>query len=160
MKNTYKNRYGDVFTYKENDHQDILWKGNFEYCRIGMPNDYTEAYNQYLKDNEHVQNLMSFNQFKDVVHEYDDETNKYIYDKYVKLIKSIPDKISMIDPSGGPYMYLGMSLDSFGFKDYVIKEFVPIKRGYKIITEKCEHCHQAGGKHKMSCPTQKIQINL
>lgn len=25
---------------------------------------------------------------------------------------------------------------------------------------KCEYCHQENGNHKMSCPTQKIQINL
>jgi hypothetical protein len=39
----YKNRYGDVFTFTEDDHQDILWEGDFEWCRIGMPNDYTRG---------------------------------------------------------------------------------------------------------------------
>jgi hypothetical protein len=24
----------------------------------------------------------------------------------------------------------------------------------------CKHCHQENGNHKMSCPTQKTQINL
>jgi hypothetical protein len=29
---TYKNRYGDVFTFTKDDNHDILWEGNFEYC--------------------------------------------------------------------------------------------------------------------------------
>jgi hypothetical protein len=131
----YTNRYGDKFTFEKTDDGHILWKGNFEYCRIGMPNDYTEAYNQYLHDNKHVQDLMSFNQFKDVVHEYDDETHKYIYDKYIKLIKSIPDKISMVDPSGGPYLAEGMNLKLLdkSYNRMIIKEFEPHPEGYKII---------------------------
>ena len=49
MKN-YKNRYGDVFSFVEDDDYNILWEGNFEYCRFGMPNDYTNAYNAYCND--------------------------------------------------------------------------------------------------------------
>jgi len=105
------------------DDGNVLWEGNFKYCRFGMPNDYTKAYNQYVNDNKHVQSLMSFNQFKDVVHEYDDETHQYIYDKYVRMVESIKDKISMIDPSGGPYISVGMSLSPFGFKDLKVKDF-------------------------------------
>lgn len=131
----YTNRYGDKFTFEKTDDGHVLWKGNFEYCRIGMPNDYTEAYNQYLHDNKHVQDLMSFNQFKDAVHEYDDETHKYIYDKYIKLIKSIPDKISMVDPSGGPYLAEGMNLKLLdkSYNRMIIKEFERHPEGYKII---------------------------
>ena len=136
MKNTYKNRYGDIFTFTLQDDGNVLWEGNFEYCRIGMPNDYTKAYNQYVNDNKHVQSLMSFNQFKDVVHEYDDETHQYIYDKYVRMVESIKDKISMIDPSGGPYISVGMHLSSFGFKDLKVKDFETKENGYLIITDK------------------------
>lgn len=155
----YKNRYGDVFTFTEDENHDVLWEGNFEFCRIGMPNDYTDAYNAYLKDNEHSQSLMTLNQFKDAVHNYDDETLKYDYPQYIKLVKSLDDEIEMVDPSGGPYLSRGMSLDSLGFKGYHIADFKPIETGMKIITEKCPMCHLAGG-HKMSCSTQKIQINL
>jgi hypothetical protein len=136
MKNTYKNRYGDIFTFTLQDDGNVLWDGNFKYCRFGMPNDYTKAYNQYVNDNKHVQSLMSFNQFKDVVHEYDDETHQYIYDKYVRMVESIKDKISMIDPSGGPYISVGMPLSSFGFKDLKVKDFETKENGYLIITDK------------------------
>ncbi len=136
MKNTYKNRYGDIFTFTLQDDGNVLWEGNFEYCRIGMPNDYTKAYNQYVNDNKHVQSLMSFNQFKDVVHEYDDETHQYIYDKYVRMVESIKDKISMIDPSGGHYIGVGMSLSPFGFKDLKVKDFETKENGFLIITDK------------------------
>ena len=105
----HKNRYGDIFTFIENDDHDILWQGNFEYCRIGTSNDNT---------------------------------------------------IEMIDPSGGPYIAREMRLDSIGFDKYVVKDFEKIDGGYKIITEKCEHCGQPANRHKMSCSTQKIQINL
>jgi hypothetical protein len=136
MKNTYKNRYGDIFTFTLQEESNVLWDGNFKYCRFGMPNDYTKAYNQYVNDNKHVQSLMSFNQFKDVVHEYDDETHQYVYDKYVRMVESIKDKISMIDPSGGPYISVGMPLSSFGFKDLKVKDFEIKENGYLIITDK------------------------
>lgn len=132
----YKNRYGDVFTFTEDDHQDILWEGNFEYCRIGMPNDYTKAYEAYLKDNEHVQSLMPLKQFKEAVHEYDDETHQYVYDKYVRMVSSLVNEIDMVDPSGGCYLSSGMSLDFLGFKNCIIEKFEPIPTGYKIIIKK------------------------
>jgi hypothetical protein len=46
-----------------------------------------EAYEAYLKDNEHVHSLMPLQQFKEAVHEYDDETHQYIYDKYVRMVE-------------------------------------------------------------------------
>lgn len=136
MKITYKNRYNDIFTFTLQEDGNIFWDGKFEWCRFGMPNDYTNAYNQYLNDNKHNKDAMSFNQFKEEVHRWDDETNQYVYDKYVRLVKSIPDKISMVDPSGGPFVSVGMPLDSFGFEGLVVKDFVQKDDGYLIITEK------------------------
>lgn len=156
----YKNRYGDVFTFTEDDDHNILWEGNFQFCRFGMPNDYTRAYEAYLKDNEHSKSLMTLTQFKDVVHNYDDETLSYDYPKYIKMVDCLRDEIDMVDPSGGPYLSRGMSMNSFGFEGYKIKDFKKIDTGYKIITEKCPMCHLAGGVHKMGCETRKIQINL
>jgi hypothetical protein len=156
----YKNRYGDVFTFTEDDHQDVLWEGNFGYCRIGFPNDYTTAYKEYIDDNCNSDHCMSLKQFKDEVHRYDDETHQYVYDKYNRMVDSLKDEIDMVDPSGGPYISRGMSLDSFGFKDYIVKDFKRIDTGYKIITEKCAYCHLTGKKHKMGCETRKIQINI
>lgn len=160
MKNTYKNRYGDEYTFTRDENHDILWEGNFEYCRTGMPNDYTRAYEAYLKDNEHTESVMSLELFKKAVHEWDDETNNYHYPEYNRMVESLKDEIDMVDPSGGPYISRGMSLDSFGFKNYVVKDFKPIDTGIKIITEKCAYCNQPAGIHKMGCETRKIQINL
>jgi hypothetical protein len=157
MKNTYKNRYNDIFTFTRDENHDILWEGEFKYSRIGLPNDYTKAYEAYCNDTKEP---MSLETFKKAVHEWDDETSKHYYPEYVKMVESLSNEISMIDPSGGPYISRGMPLDSFGFKDYVVKDFKRIDTGYKIITEKCAYCNQAAGIHKMGCETRKIQINL
>jgi hypothetical protein len=157
MKNTYKNRYNDIFTFTRNDDNDILWEGEFKYCRIGMPNDYTKAYEAYCND---TKEQMSLEVFKKAVHEWDDKTNKHYYPEYVTMVESLSNEISMIDPSGGPYISRDMPLDSFGFKNYVVKDFQRIDTGYKIITEKCAYCNQAAKIHKMSCASHKIRINL
>ena len=136
MKNSYKNRYGDTYTFTEDDDHDILWEGAFEHCRFGMPNDYTRAYEAYLKDNEHTELVMSLELFKKAVHEYDDETHTHYFPEYVRMVDSLANEIDMVDPSGGPYISRGMPLDSFGFKNYIVKDFKRIDTGYKIITEK------------------------
>ena len=136
MKNTYKNRYGDEFTFEKTDDGNILWKGDFTYCRIGYPNDYTSAYNAYIHDHKHVQDLMSFNQFKDVVHEYDDENQHYTHDKYLRLVETNTDVIDMVDPSGGCYISSGMNLSFLGFPDSFVKEFKQTTNGFEIILEK------------------------
>ena len=156
MKNTYKNRYGDEFTFTRDENHDILWEGEFKWCRFGMPNDYTRAYEAYCND---VETPIPLEEFKKAVHHYDDETLTYDYPEYNRMVDSLKNEIEMVDPSGGPYISRGMSLGSFGFKDYVVKDFKRIDTGYKIITEKCAYCNQARG-HKMSCSTQKIQINI
>ena len=152
----YKNRYGDMFTFTEDDNHDVLWEGDFKWCRFGMPNDYTRAYEAYCND---VETPIPLEEFKKAVHHYDDETLTYDYPEYNRMVDSLKNEIEMVDPSGGPYISRGMSLGSFGFKDYVVKDFKRIDTGYKIITEKCAYCNQARG-HKMSCSTQKIQINI
>lgn len=135
----YKNRYGDVFTFTKDENHDILWEGNFEYCRVGYPNDYLKAYDKYCKD--HIENFyngerMSLPQFKSVVHHYNDETLTYDYPEYIKMVDCLRDEIDMIDPSGGPYISRGMSLDFLGFEGYVVKDFKSTGTGMKIITEK------------------------
>ena len=44
------NRYGDKFTFTPQEDGTILWEGNFEYSRIGYPNDYTKAFFEYTRD--------------------------------------------------------------------------------------------------------------
>jgi hypothetical protein len=134
-KKTYKNRYGDIFTFILQDDDNVLWEGNFKYCRIGMPNDYTKAYKEYIDDNCNSDHCMSLKQFKEEVHRYDDESHQYVYDKYVRMVESLTDKISMVDPSGGPYISVGMSLSSFGFNDLKVKDFVQEDNGFLIVTE-------------------------
>ena len=130
----YKNRYGDVFTFTKDENHDILWEGNFEWCRYGMPNDYTEAYKTYCED---MGNLLTMEEFETAVHKYDDIKQKYVLgDKYIRLVGSLKNEIDMVDPSGGCYLARGMKLDFLGFKDYIIKDFKKIDTGYKIIIEK------------------------
>jgi hypothetical protein len=129
----YKNRYGDVFTFTEDEHQDILWEGDFKWCRFGMPNDYTRAYEAYCND---VKTPMSLEQFKKAVHEWDDETNKHHYPEYVKMVDCLKDEIDMVDPSGGCYISRGMSLKFLGFEDCIVEDFKRIPTGYKIIIKK------------------------
>ena len=153
---TYKNRYGDVFTFTKDDNKDVLWEGNFEYCRFGMPNDYTRAYEAYCND---VTEPMPLEEFKEAVHEYDVDIKEYrLGYTYLTMVDSLAHEIDMVDPSGGPYITRGMSLSSFGFKDYVVKDFQKINTGYKIVTEKCAYCNLAGGVHKMGCETRSVTI--
>lgn len=134
MKTNYKNRYGDIFTFELQDDGNILWSGNFKYCRFGFPNDYTKAYEKWRNDFPKTE-MLSLEDFKNVVHQYDDETSQYIYDKYVRMIEPIKDKIDMVDPSGGCYLSSGMTLSIVGFPDLVVKEFEQVETGFKIITQ-------------------------
>jgi hypothetical protein len=56
--------------------------------------------------------------------------------EYVRMVESVRYKISMADPSGGPYICVGMPLTDFGFKGLVVKDIEPLDSGYKIIVEK------------------------
>jgi hypothetical protein len=134
MKTTYKNRYGDEFTFTLQNDGNVLWEGKFEYIRIGYPNDYTKAYQSYLDDREGLDedNILCLEEFKRDVHEYKDGV--YLYPEYIKLVKPLTDEIDMVDPSGGPYMSRGMSLDRFGFERLKIKDFKNVDEGYLIIT--------------------------
>lgn len=134
MKTKYKNRYGDVYTFSLDNDGNILWEGKFEWCRCGWPNDYTQAYNKYVEDG----GKMSLDKFKEEVHVWDEDKNKYKLDKYVKLVKSDTTKINMVDPSGGPYIGEGYNMSQFSdeFKDKIVDSFESIKTGYKIITKK------------------------
>lgn len=160
MKSSYENRYGDVFTFTLDSDNNILWEGNFQYVRFGMPNDYSAAYEAYLHDREGIDedHLLSLEEFKVDVHEY--QGNQHLYPEYVKLVKSITNAISMIDPSGGPYISRGMSLTHLGFKDYVVDNFERIENGYKIITKKCNFCGSSTYNHKMSCKSQKCTVHI
>lgn len=129
---TYKNRYGDLFIFtKEDQSQDILWEGDFEFSRFGWPNDYSKAYSEYLRDGGD----MEIEEFEDAVHEYDEENRQYVYEKYLKLVTSNKSIINMVDPSGGPYITSGYDMGRIGeeFNGMIVKELKRTPTGYKII---------------------------
>lgn len=140
------NRYNDTFTFTKDDEGNILWEGNFEYCRIGYPNDYSQAYAEYLKTegNPPHDHTLSLEQFKVEVHRqlYDELANWIgpcpIAEKYSPLVGSVRDKIDMVDPSGGPYIKSGMDMENLSkeFKGIIVEEFQRIPTGYKIKCKK------------------------
>jgi hypothetical protein len=126
----YKNRYNDVYSFTKDDDNNVLWEGNFRWCRMAWPNDYGPAYKQYLKDEP---SPMSFEDFQEAVH-------KEGLEKYQVLVKSDMTRIHMVDPSGGPYLTEGMHLGKWlgeGFENLIIDRFESIDTGFKIITKKC-----------------------
>lgn len=131
-KETMTNRYGDEFVFTLLEDGNIQWDGKFEYCRMGFPNDYTDAYRAYTTNG----GLLGLKEFKEEVHRsIYDEDDAYcgpsdIMRVYAPLVKTKTDVINMVDPSGGPYLTEGMK-----FWDKTIKEFKPNENGYLIITE-------------------------
>ena len=138
----YENRYGDVFTFTKQEDGNVLWEGNFKYCRFGSSNDYSLAYQNYCKDSSSMGiTPMHIEDFKEAIHEsVYDENDRYvgpsvIGDKYQSMVKSNP-WISMVDPSGGPFINEHSKLDIFGeeLKGLCVQLFEPIETGYKIHT--------------------------
>ena len=132
------NRYGDEFKFTLLEDGNIQWEGNFEYCRFGFPNIYTEAYKKYLEEECPIphDHCLSLEQFKVEVHRqiYDKDDNWVgpcdIAKKYQEMVVSDRDTIDMVDPSGGPYLSEGMKM-----LGKTIKEFKSNDKGYLIITE-------------------------
>ena len=138
----YKNRHGEVYTFTKQKDGSVLWEGNFEYCRFGSSNDYKLAYQNYCKDSSSMGiSPMHIEDFKNAVHEMVYENDQYvgpgvIAKQYQNLIKSNP-WISMVDPSGGPYLSEHTNLGEFfsdEFDGLCIRSFEPIETGYKINT--------------------------
>jgi hypothetical protein len=132
--NTLTNRYGNEYHFTPDSDGNLLWEGDFKWCRYGMPNDYSKAYRQYVDDGTPF-GFMEMEEFKEKVHEYDDEKREYVMKDYVQLVESRTDKISMVDPSGGPFIQEGMDPGNFhpDMNGKKIKGFEPIEGGYKII---------------------------
>jgi len=129
-KETYKNRYGDIYTFTPTSDGNILWEGSFSYTRFAWPNDYTAAYNTYLEQG----GTMPLNEFKKKVHEWDEEKKDYVMGReLIKLIKSDTSKLDMVDPSGGPYIGTGME-----WMGKIIVGIEPQEGGYLLVTEDIE----------------------
>ena len=46
-----------------------------------------------------------------------------------------PNDITMVDPSGGPYIPLGMDMKLFGFDGKIVNGFIPNEDGYEIVVD-------------------------
>ena len=123
------NRYGDEFTLTLQEDGTILWEGNFEHCRFGFPNDYTKAFFEYTRD---TGGGISLEQFKELVHAYDDEKESYVLEdrKYAELVTSNTAIINMVDPSGGPYLTRDMKIEQLSPKK--VDRFEWVEKGYII----------------------------
>ena len=127
------NRYNDVFTFEYNEKGNIQWSGNFEHSRFGVANVYDDAYNEYKKDG----GTLSMKEFIKEVHYYDPETFEFseISKTYRELVYSDWDTITMVDPSGGPYISKGADMSFFEMEGKV-SGFIPNEDGYEIVVEK------------------------
>jgi len=132
----YLNRYNDTYTFTLDEDNNILWEGSFEWCRFGMPNEYTKAYNQYLDDECYNDHCMMLEDFKAKIHDQW-HNEEHPMRKYVMLVESVKNKINMIDPSGGPCITVGDRMESFSeeFKGLVVRDIESIDGGYKLITK-------------------------
>ena len=133
----YTNRYNDTFTFTLQEDGNILWEGEFKHCRFGWPNVYKDAYQQYRKDGGQIH----IDEFKREIDDgsFDDNERwipSQINEQYAKLVYSDTKTINMVDPSGGPYISAGFSMDhiSEDFEDRIVKSFVPVETGYLIQT--------------------------
>lgn len=137
MKTIYKNRYEDEYVFTEDKDGNVLWEGSFNFCRFLCPNVYTEAYEKYKSDGGDI----SLKDFEVEVHRVVlDENGKYkemspISKKYGHMVYSDINDISMIDPSGGPYISIDTDLKYIDkiFENKIVKGFQKIETGYKIL---------------------------
>jgi len=126
----YKNRYGNVFTFKQLENGNIQWSGNFEYCRFGMPNDYSKAWKVFQKE----YGGLDYEEFVGAIHTYDEESNSYVFADLLPLVGSNKDIINMVDPSGGPFIKEGMDMKRYGLEG-IVKEFKSNEKGYEIVVQ-------------------------
>jgi hypothetical protein len=125
MKATYRNRYKDniIFDHKG---KTVTMSGYSPYFRISWPNVYDKAYEKYVEsaylDAKLESNqILTQEEFEKVLHVTKDEDSfesNALYKLFGKYIYSDTDTIDMIDPSGGPYLTVGMNLKMFFEQDY------------------------------------------
>lgn len=125
---SYKNRYGDEYTFSVADEHTVYWRGPFSHCRYSRPLDYSESYTNYRNNGGEF----SMDRFKVVVWEDDDLR------EYQKGVKTVDSMFEMVDPSGGPYIGIGdsMGLLTKGMVKGKVSKILPVDSNtYKIITE-------------------------
>jgi hypothetical protein len=138
MRAIYHNRYNDKITF---DHKGktVTMSGYSPYFRYSWPNKYDVAYTKYLAsaylDAKLEQSqMLTQEEFEKVLYVDKDDTgwhNNALYKLFGKYIYSDKDTIDMVDPSGGPYLSIGMNLKQFfgkGYEDLII-ESIKIGKG-------------------------------
>lgn len=119
----YSNRYKDQIKFEIIDDKTIKVTGYSPYYRMGWPNVYDKAYEAFVAEHaEHGMELVEFEEFKKVVHDYKNEKMR----PYSQLVYSDQNTIDMWDPSGGPYLHSGQDMREFfrdSSKPLIIKEF-------------------------------------
>jgi hypothetical protein len=106
MKTTYINRYKDNIIFEQIDNKTIIMSGyNPEWVRIGYTNIYDDAYERFKTDNPLLN--ITFEDFKSNI--FKDDSLR----KYWELITTDYDNLSMIDPSGGPCIFIGSDLNNY-----------------------------------------------
>jgi hypothetical protein len=136
---TYSNRYKDQIRFEFIGEKTIKVTGYSPYYRMGWPNVYDKAYEAYVAEHaEHGMELVDFDQFKKIVHEYKDEELRLKMRPYAELVYSDQNTIDMWDPSGGPYLHEGHDMREFFYKHkfpepLIINEFKTQEKGYVLI---------------------------
>ena len=108
----YENRYHDRIVFQQV--QENVWHMsgfNPHWCRHGWPNDYTVAYAAYCIDED---DPMPIEQFEKEVTRWYGSDKTDIAEKYGHMVTSDKSKISMFDPSGGPYVEVGQYWQKLG----------------------------------------------
>lgn len=132
---TYRNRYKDEIKFEFIGDKTIKVSGFSPYYRIGWPNVYDKAYESFINEQaEHGMELVELEEFKKIVHDYNNEKIK----PYSMLVYSDQNTIDMWDPSGGPYLSAGTDMREFFYKfkfpdPLIIKEFKTGYDGYVLI---------------------------
>lgn len=134
----YTNRYGDKLTFQLNEQRNIQWSGNFKHCRFGAANVYDDAYNEYKRDGGTLSMKEFINEVHDIIR---DENGDYVSpsrigQSYRELVYSDWNTITMVDPSGGPYIANEMDMGEFGFDGKIVNGFIPNEDGYEIVIKK------------------------
>jgi len=129
MIKNYTNRYGDRIVFEQNEDTITMSGYDPSFCRYGWPNVYDEAYNAYCDvvyetpDNKPI----TLEKFKEVVHQWREGKN-WIYKLFGPLVTSDKDKIDMFDPSGGPYINVGLDMKYFGLEGTVEKITIGVSK--------------------------------
>jgi len=84
-KETIRNRYGNEFTFTLLEDGNIQWSGNFEYSRIGYPNDYPSAYQEYVTNGKLVKKQ------KDLINMVDPSGGPYLTEGMELMGKTIKE---------------------------------------------------------------------